>query len=530
MMGLRDYTLYDKAEGYETFLHRRQFCSVVSAEVEGRCWRWIWLRMRQRQLSRECMTVGLGQCKSCRRVQVHAAEGPELSRAERVSVRGRAASWSPSASYSSSLTNMAQGCCQKCRQPLLFDSSNSNALSLQDSIAALTPSTYDLLSASERRPLPPSTSTAAAAAGRLPQARRALFEAATKTRPGTTSSGGGGGTRSSSTTAPTRVQVTSPYPHTSLGPGESFVVLDHVAQSLAALPPAHSARITSASPSLPAITAPSNNAESFSNNADHSSPAAPSPLTPHLTQLATLTSYLSSRSSIDHPLCTECMEILLGMMGKELEEGKRERERLAAWEREVAKRREEAKETGMGKEALEREIAKVSCTMCVVCPPGCCTTLSPWLGCMVSLARRSADLGLLHFPPLLQRSAILHSTAKPNAWPSPTSSPLKQNGPLLTPRLPRSMPKKRSLLARKRRELRCLHSAGLAADRISTHLSFWRDHATYVLEAADLRDRANALQTRYEHDVKNLEKLQKTNVYSASAELFRLDMSSARSG
>ena len=43
---------------------------------------------------------------------------------------------------------------------------------------------------------------------------------------------------------------------------------------------------------------------------------------------------------------------------------------------------------------------------------------------------------------------------------------------------------------------------------------FWRDHSAYLLEAAALRDRTNALQTRYEHDLKELEKLQKTNVYS----------------
>lgn len=45
------------------------------------------------------------------------------------------------------------------------------------------------------------------------------------------------------------------------------------------------------------------------------------------------------------------------MMAKELEESKKEKERLVAFEREVGKRREEGV---VGKDALAKEIAKVS--------------------------------------------------------------------------------------------------------------------------------------------------------------------------
>ena len=46
--------------------------------------------------------------------------------------------------------------------------------------------------------------------------------------------------------------------------------------------------------------------------------------------------------------------------------------------------------------------------------------------------------------------------------------------------------------------------------------SFWRSHSEYLIEAGALRDQNNSLQTRYAHDVRELEKLVKTNVYSAS--------------
>lgn len=57
---------------------------------------------------------------------------------------------------------------------------------------------------------------------------------------------------------------------------------------------------------------------------------------------------------------------------------------------------------------------------------------------------------------------------------------------------------------------------GTRADHraFDSHGRFWRAHSSYILQAAQLRDQTNALQTRYEHDVHELEKLQKTNVYS----------------
>ena len=85
--------------------------------------------------------------------------------------------------------------------------------------------------------------------------------------------------------------------------------------------------------------------------------SAPPPLTERLAQLDNLYSILSANSGVDHPLCTECMDSLLSMMSKDLEESKKEKDRLVAYEREVAKRREEGV---VGKDALAKEIAKVS--------------------------------------------------------------------------------------------------------------------------------------------------------------------------
>jgi len=53
----------------------------------------------------------------------------------------------------------------------------------------------------------------------------------------------------------------------------------------------------------------------------------------------------------------------------------------------------------------------------------------------------------------------------------------------------------------------------------SVSLRFWLAHGTYELQAGALRDRTRAVETRLAHDAKELEKLQKTNVYSQSRAL-----------
>ncbi|CEQ42289.1 SPOSA6832_04077, partial [Sporobolomyces salmonicolor] len=240
--------------------------------------------------------------------------------------------------------------CQKCRQPLspssfvnyLPPSSSSSARHpasapshlppIDDSLAALSPSTYDFLSASERFP----------SAAQPPNLRPLYNLAARSLAPSTAQ----------------RIVVTAPHPHQHanpaarasgpggppLGPAESFVVLsDSVFRPQQPGPPLPS-------PSVPSTSSPSTSAASTS----------PTSLLPRLAQLSHLSALLSSSSSVDHPLCTECIEVLLQLMAKELDEGKRERDRLSAFEKDVAKRRNEAKLDGsvVGKEVLEKDIAK----------------------------------------------------------------------------------------------------------------------------------------------------------------------------
>ncbi|GAA5881413.1 hypothetical protein JCM1840_007561 [Sporobolomyces johnsonii] len=209
--------------------------------------------------------------------------------------------------------------CQKCRQPLAPSSfANYLAPSSSDSLAALSPSTYDFLSASERFPPRPLYT--------VPQPR------------------------SYTPSTAQRVVVPSPNPRPSPpgGPAESFVVL-----SDSLLRPQHQ----QPAPPLPSPSVPS---PSTSASAPSTS-AAPTSLLPRLTQLSHLSALLSSSSSVDHPLCTECIELLLQLMAKELDEGKKERDRLSAFEKDVAKRRDEAQRDGsvVGREALEKDIAKL---------------------------------------------------------------------------------------------------------------------------------------------------------------------------
>ncbi|KAK4054376.1 Vacuolar protein sorting-associated protein atg6 [Microbotryomycetes sp. JL221] len=344
------------------------------------------------------------------------------------------------------------GNCQKCRQPLTFG---------DESLATLSRSTYDLLTASERQPahagatLASATTTTATVKhpiglDRLAPAQRAVYDVAQADR------------LSSNATARVTVPglpqqhaaslANSPFSAHTRGPAESFVVLDHVAQSLAALPATNqvarlykpnSASATQAS--TVAATALSSSSQqqhaSFVNNHEDLDHSIAAPLIPRIAQLSNLYQLLSSKSSIDHPLCTECIEQLLTIMAKQLDEGKKERERLLAFEKDFAKRKDEG--LVQTKEALMKEIAKYK------------------------KAERQA----------VEELKVVEA--------------------------------QRDELDKQKTQLD-EEEAQLAQEE----QKFWRDHSTFLLEAVALRERTNALQTRYAHDLRELEKLQKTNVYN----------------
>lgn len=66
----------------------------------------------------------------------------------------------------------------------------------------------------------------------------------------------------------------------------------------------------------------------------------PPPLSHHLRSGLRLFNLLSSRTDLDHPLCSECTHILLATLTRQLEETKKERDGYIAFEKDVRKEKE----------------------------------------------------------------------------------------------------------------------------------------------------------------------------------------------
>ncbi|SCV69933.1 BQ2448_1327 [Microbotryum intermedium] len=338
------------------------------------------------------------------------------------------------------------GNCQRCRQPL-------NPSSLEESLAALSPSTYDLLSQSERHPHPsplpnpnPSPSLK-----RLPPGLRPLFDAAVAARPPRTNSSP---STSTSTTRHT-LHVPSPYqpssssiphgadPRVALGPGESYIVLDPTRAA-----PHHMPTVESSLAVLPSAGATPTKSRTeilhTTSSTSASTSSHPTPLTPRISQLTRLYSLLSAESTIDHPLCVECMDQLLSLMNKELSELKKEKDRLEAFEKDVQRRRDEDVLGPTGsKEALSKEIAR---------------------------RKRAAQEALQSLKEVeAERVALDQDKALLDA--------------------------EEEQLALEEQE-------------------FWRDHSAQLLETQAMQDEIDSVQTRYDHDLRELINLEKTNVFN----------------
>ncbi|GAA5880556.1 hypothetical protein JCM16303_005428 [Sporobolomyces ruberrimus] len=325
--------------------------------------------------------------------------------------------------------------CQKCRQPISpasfpnYDRHSSRPPHPEDSIASLSPSTYDFLSHSERYQHPQQQPD-------VPASIRPYYNAAIAHHRSTPNAPSSSSPRAAATQRVT-VPGTSTHPTPRLpphlGPAESFVVLT---DSVFHPPPTRSTStpFPSTSPNAPS-----------SHSTSHSSEPQPTSLNSRLTQLAHLSSLLSSSSSIDHPLCTECADTLVLLMQNELEEGKKERDRLIAFEKEAIKKREDAKRDGteLTKEGLEKDITKL-------------------------------------------KKAEQHAIAELRTIETT----------------------KESLEA----ELRALD---LEEEELAREeAEFWTEHSKYVLERDVLQDRQNSLATRLSNSQKELDKLQRTNVYN----------------
>lgn len=117
----------------------------------------------------------------------------------------------------------------------------------------------------------------------------------------------------------------------SIGGGESFVLLqDSIVRNLPASPPngpyspkgKGKVTVKEKDPTLQTQT------------------VSPTTLSHHLRSVTKLYSLLSTKTEVDHPLCDECMHLLLGMLEKQLEETKKERDGYIAFEKQIKKERE----------------------------------------------------------------------------------------------------------------------------------------------------------------------------------------------
>lgn len=137
-------------------------------------------------------------------------------------------------------------------------------------------------------------------------------------------------------------------------PSESFVLLqDSVIRNIPSPVPSstHSRKFSSVRSAATKSAQPEPPTE-----LDHPNP---SPLSHHLRSTQLLLNLLSSRTDIDHPLCSECTHILLTTLTRQLEETKKERDGYIAFEKEVRKEKEREKD-GMSKEEAERKIAQLN--------------------------------------------------------------------------------------------------------------------------------------------------------------------------
>jgi beclin 1 len=138
-------------------------------------------------------------------------------------------------------------------------------------------------------------------------------------------------------------------------PNESFIILqDSILNTpgTPVSPPLSSKKGSSSkSPGTPTkFTTPAKESEPRNQNPSH--------ISHHLRSTLRLFNLLSTRTDIDHPLCTECSQILLNSLRRQLDEIKKERDGYIAFEKEVRKEKEREGQ-GMSKEEAEKRIEKL---------------------------------------------------------------------------------------------------------------------------------------------------------------------------
>ncbi|KAL5507319.1 ATG6 [Sanghuangporus vaninii] len=221
--------------------------------------------------------------------------------------------------------------CQKCRQPLQLDAS----------LADLTPSSYDLLASTLASPAPRSLPSDIDKLEQLPSP------------PGVKNTwirAGGAQTGHLSPTTPSfsqRGYARQPQRSLASAPNESFVFLqDSVVQKIP----------SSGVPQLRAERIPA--AEVTDSAAGNQKPPQHPVSSPpnKIKSVNKLFSLLSSRTDLDHPLCTECTDSLLKALGEQLKDTMRERDGYLAFEKELKKEKQREEESV---EEIERRIERL---------------------------------------------------------------------------------------------------------------------------------------------------------------------------
>lgn len=139
-------------------------------------------------------------------------------------------------------------------------------------------------------------------------------------------------------------------------PNESFVLLQD--SSYGGMPspgPSPSSHKKSTPTSKPRQNVPPARPPSPPEEANQPSP---SPLSHHLRSTLRLFNLLSSRTDLDHPLCAECTDNLLGELSRQLEETKKTRDGYIAFEKEVRKEKERERD-GPSKGEVDVKIEKL---------------------------------------------------------------------------------------------------------------------------------------------------------------------------
>ncbi|KAI0339806.1 APG6-domain-containing protein [Trametopsis cervina] len=229
--------------------------------------------------------------------------------------------------------------CHQCKTPLQLDAS------LED----LSPSAYDMI-ASSLPPVPSTQSRTTLRSEKLaqlpsPTAAKNAWQSSARSNP------------SSPSPLSPRIPGKNAHPQrTSVLPNESFVLLQD--SSYGGMP--------SPGPSSPSSKKPTP-ATKFRQNTPPARPPSPpeeanqpspSPLSHHLRSTLRLFNLLSSRTDLDHPLCAECTDNLLGELSRQLEETKKTRDGYIAFEKEIRKERERERD-GPSKGEVDAKIEKL---------------------------------------------------------------------------------------------------------------------------------------------------------------------------